>query len=187
MVSLILFIKYFEQLSLSSLSHYFFSFLYLPSLSHSTLLSLDLKPHSHHTMAWPTVTSHGKPPPTHYFSSLSRCKSMWWCGYRCLGFGAEIGVLVWGRDRRWVWWSALGVEISVRRGMWRSPLSIEIGIGRRIWAWVSSVWIGFGWRRWHGFGWRWRRIRIWAWVSNVWLSFCWFGWFFVVICFLWFC
>ena len=92
-----------QFLSLSHVSLFISQSLILSLLSVLThSLSSDSKLHSHHTMARPTVTGHGKPPSTHYFSSLSRCRSVWWRGDWRLGFGAKIGVWVWCGDQRWV-------------------------------------------------------------------------------------
>ena len=118
-------------------------------------LSLDSKLHCHHTMAWPTITGHGKPPPTHYFSSLSRCRSVWWRGDQCwavgcvevglidISVGSECGDRRWalpwikrsaleGRDRRWSRF-CLGLPWVVWRWVWLIlvlEVSVEIRVGR---------------------------------------------------------
>ena len=93
--------------SLSHVSH-FLSHVSL-SISQSLILSLlsVLTPslqtqNSIATTPWPdpllpTMASHHPL----IISPLSRCKSVWWCGDRRLGFGAEIGGWVWCRDWHW--------------------------------------------------------------------------------------
>ena len=73
-----------------------------------------------------------QPPPTDYFSSLSRCRSMWWRGDWRLGFGVEISVQVWCGDRRWVVglpWVLFGFAVGCVGSDRRGFLLVVVGMG----------------------------------------------------------
>ena len=122
-------------------------------LTHS--LSSDSKLHNHHTMAWPTITGHGKPPPTHYFSSLSLVADQ--CG------GVESSI--WGLVQRSVF--GCGVEIGV--GLWVC-CGFCLGL-----PWVAWVWIGVGLWVCCGFCWWSERVVLMVWFF-LFFYFLWCWW-----------
>ena len=110
---------------------YLVHYLLYQFLSLHLSISNSLSPFSLHSLLLFRLKT-PQPPPTDYFSSLSRCRSMWWREDWRLGFGIEIGVQVWCGDQRWVvglLWVLFGFVVGCVGSDRRGFLLVVVGMG----------------------------------------------------------